>query len=78
VDREARATGSVLGPRARLAAGARVSASVLWSDVSVGRGARVRGSILASGVSVPAGARWSSVLAVRRADGVEKLPLEAA
>lgn len=50
-------TRSVLGPRVRVAEGARVSDSVLLGDIVVEAGAVVEWSVLDHGVSVGAGAR---------------------
>lgn len=49
------AAGSILGPRVRLAAGARVEDSVLLDGVEVGPHARVRRTIVDKGTRLPAG-----------------------
>lgn len=51
------ALGSILGPRVRLAAGARVEDSVLLDGVEVGPHARVRRTIVDKGTRIPAGVR---------------------
>ena len=49
------ALGSILGPRVRLAAGARVEDSVLLDGVEVGPHARIRRTIIDKGAHLPAG-----------------------
>jgi mannose-1-phosphate guanylyltransferase len=63
VDPAARtAGGTVIGPGARIAAGAEVTASVLFDDVRIGAGARVTASVLGRGARIGGGAVLDGVV----------------